>query len=441
VAKVHIAVIGAGPTALITVLELQKLGFNVTIIAPPQKNYKRNYQISNLTKIVKKDRISKNFIYSKFSKNLEVKQSKTNFLETPAIGGLSNIWGGICFPQSKKEDKLTYITSREKKQITSYLVKFLNITNTNSQLWKFLEHSHSSKRIIKDSPSVAVLEGNVWNAAPLFKKINKSKIIFGEAINISPYNKQLKITILKSDKLHYKVFDRVFVACGPIGDAKLILNSIPDNSQLEIKDSSTEYHLLFRFSKSKKLATLMIPSECVVFLGDQNYIKAYAQIYPISEQLAESIIFWRSNFITNHFCKIINKFFVAAIVFYPEIVSKSFIVKKTIKGFETYTKKENHRIKQKRKLEKLRQKSFRELGYQPTYFKIKNKPGSGIHSGAFLFNGKFDYGRCPGAGAEFKNVHFLGASTLPSIPAGPITFVALINCIYTVRRVVKDLIK
>lgn len=440
-AKINIAVIGAGPTALISVLELQKLGFDVTIIAPPEKNYKRNYQISNLTKIVKKDRISKDFIYSKFSKNLEVKQSRTNFLETPAMGGLSNIWGGICFPQSKKEDKLTYITSQERKQITSYLIKFLNITNTNSQLWKFFEHSHSSKRIIKDLPSVAVLEGNVWNAAPLFKKIDKLKIIFGEAINIKPYNNQLKITILKRNKLHYKVFDRVFVACGPIGDAKLILNSIPDNSQLEIKDSSTEYHLLFRFSKSKKLATLMVPSECAVFLGDQNQIQAYAQIYPISQQLAESIIFWRSNFFTKYFCKIINKFFVAAIVFYPEIISKSFIVKKTIKGFETYTEKESHKVKQKRKLGKLRQKSFRELGYRPTHVKMRNKPGSGLHSGAFLFNGIFNYGRCPGAGIEFNNVHFLGASTLPSIPAGPITFVALINCIYTVRRVVKDLIK
>ena len=96
-------------------------------------------------------------------------------------------------------------------------------------------------------------------------------------------------------------------------------------------------------------------------------------------------------------------------------------------------------VKQKRKLGKLRQKSFRELGYRPTHVKMRNKPGSGLHSGAFLFNGIFNYGRCPGAGIEFNNVHFLGASTLPSIPAGPITFVALINCIYTVRRVVKDL--
>ena len=438
-AKINIAVIGAGPTALISFLELQKLGFEVTIIAPPEKSYKRNYQISNLTKIIKKDRISKDFIYSKFSKNLEVKQSRTNFLETPAMGGLSNIWGGICFPQSKIEDNLTYISSNEKKQITSYLVKFLNISNTNSQLWKFFEHSYSSKRIVKAPPSVAILEGHVWNAAPIFDKIDKSKIVFGEAVSIKPHNKQLKISILASNKLHYKVFDRVFVACGPIGDAKLILNSIPDNSQLEIKDSSTEYHLLFRFSKSKKLATLMIPSECAVFLGDHNQIKAYAQIYPMSQQLAESIIFWRSNFITKYFCKIMSNFFFAAIVFYPEIISKSFVLKKTIKGFAAYTEKESYKVKQKRKLEKLRQKSFRELGYRPTHVKIRNKPGSGLHSGAFLFNGKFDYGRCPGAGTEFNNVHFLGASTLPNIPAGPVTFVALINCIYTVRRVVKDL--
>jgi hypothetical protein len=436
-----IAVIGAGPTALFSVLELEKLGYNVSIIMPDQKNLKKNYHVYNLFKIIKKDRASKGSIYSKFSKNLNVTQSGTNFLETPVVGGLSNIWGGICFPQPAKELNLKYISFREKRQIESYLIKILNITNTDSQLWKFFENSTSPKKIIKDLPSVALRDGNIWNAAEIFNKINKSKIVSGEVLRIKPYNKQLQIEILKDKMQFNKIFDRVFVACGPIGDAKIILNSIPHLSEITIKDSSTEYHLLFRFSRSQKLSNQMIPLECAVFVSETNQVKAYTQIYPISQQLADSIIFWKHNFITRILNKIFNKFCFAAIVFYPENMSKSFTIKKTKKSFETYVPKDNHEILKKRRLGKLKQSSFRKLGYWPTFVKIKNKPGSGIHSGSFVFDKEFDYGRYSSGGADFKNIHFLGASALPNIPAGPITFAALINCIYTIRRVVKDLIR
>ena len=72
--------------------------------------------------------------------------------------------------------------------------------------------------------------------------------------------------------------------------------------------------------------------------------------------------------------------------------------------------------------------------------KVRGRPGSGVHSGAFL-NGKYP---------EIENsliqnhiqpkdgVHFLGTSNLSHIPAGPVTILGLVHSLNATRKACVD---
>ena len=248
--KENIAVIGAGPLALVTVLELQKYTKRITLIYPSQSCLKVSKKPQLSFKMIQKDRSTKKFAYSKFDGPLKVSQKDTNFLETSALGGLSNLWGGVCFPQIKKENSLKYINSKEKSEIESYLLKLLNISNSKSQLWQYFTLDKVLQKVISGPPSIARSKKGTWNAINKLQRLKGIKIVEGEAISIKKMMPKIGIEVLIQNQSHIMIFDRVFVACGPIGDAKLVLNSIPQKSKVEIQDSKTEYQLLFKRCKN-----------------------------------------------------------------------------------------------------------------------------------------------------------------------------------------------
>lgn len=439
--KENIAVIGAGPLALVTVLELQKYTNRITLIYPPQNCRKESKKLCLTFKIIQKDRSTKRFAYSKFDASLKVSQKNTNFLETSALGGLSNLWGGVCFPQIKKESSLKYIDSKEKLEIESYLVKLLNISNSKSQLWQYFTLDKPPQKILSGLPSIARSKKGTWSAINQLQKLKGIKVVEGEVMSIKKMVPKMGIEILIKNHNDIMMFDRIFVACGPIGDAKIVLNSLPKRSRIEIQDSRTEYQLLLKRYKDHQYKKLMIPSKCTYFMKQNGFVRSYVQIYPLSQQLIESLPLIRINRITKKLIKFLSRFLHAAIIFYPTHQSKPFIVEQTRKGFKSYTEKKPWRRKVIKAKESMSNKDFNSIGYKPIFTRIKNKPGSGVHSGSFLFKNNFDYGRIPGNKRDFPNLHFVGSSTLPSIPTGPVTLSALTNGIYIVRKVFKDLVK
>lgn len=439
--KENIAVIGAGPLALVTVLELQKYTNRITLIYPAQNRPEKSKKAFLNFKIIQKDRSTKRLAYSAFNGPLKVSQKNTNFLETSAFGGLSNLWGGVCFPQTIRESRFNYIESKEKLEIESYLVKLLNISNSKSQLWQYFRFDKASKKVISGPPSIARDKKGTWSAVNQLQRLKGIKVVEGEVISIKKVISKIGIKILIENHNQIMSFDRVFVACGPIGDAKIVINSLPKISRIQIYDSRTEYQLLLKRTKHNQFKKLMIPSKCVYFMKQNGFVRCYAQIYPLSQQLIESLPIIRINPITKNLMKFLSKFLHAAIIFYPTDQSKSFIIEKTENGFKSYTGKGPWRRNVFKARENMSNEDFKSIGYNPIFIRFKNKPGSGVHSGSFLFESNFDYGRIPGHARDLPNLHFVGSSTLPSIPTGPITLSALTNGIYIVRKVFKDLVK
>ena len=104
-AKEKFAIIGSGPSALVCAEELLKHCAEVTMIGPDKSDTNSKFDIKNLRKFLAKDRFTKKNVYASFSRELQVNQFGTNFLETPIKGGLREIWGGVCFPQHHSERK------------------------------------------------------------------------------------------------------------------------------------------------------------------------------------------------------------------------------------------------------------------------------------------------------------------------------------------------
>ena len=437
----NIAVIGAGPLALITVLELQKYTNKITLIHPPQKTLEESKKPLFSSKFIQKDRGTKGNVYRKFHPSLEVLQKGTNFVESPSVGGLSNIWGGICFPHIEKVDCLKYINTNEKTEIYSYLISLLRISNTKSKIWQNFELQKYTENALCVPPSVARIGSKTWSATSQLHQLNGVKFIEGEVASIKKVQGLLASEIIRNNHKQIVSFDRIFVACGPIGDAKIILNTFPKNTSIEIKDSRIEYQLLLKRSKINRLENLMTPSKCVYFFKDKRSIESYVQIYPLSKQLIESLPLLRINRFSRNMVKFLSKYFQAAIIFYPEYLSRTFIIERNSTGFKSYPGKKlpsNKCINGNQKMSNLK---FKSIGYKPIFLRIKNKPGSGVHSGAFLFKDKFNYGRVPGSKKNFANLHFVGSSSISQIPVGPITLSSLTNGIYIVRKVFKDLVK
>ena len=91
-----IAIIGSGATAISVAKVLYEAQLNFDLISPCLAEVSSKNQ--NGKKLILKDRKEKSYVYSdsRFSHNF--KQVGTEILETTFFGGLTEIWGGVTFP-------------------------------------------------------------------------------------------------------------------------------------------------------------------------------------------------------------------------------------------------------------------------------------------------------------------------------------------------------
>jgi len=438
VAKEKFAIIGSGPSALVCAEELLKHYAEVTMIGPDKSDANSKFDIKNIKKFLAKDRFTKKNVYASFSRELQVNQFGTNFLETPIKGGLSEIWGGVCFPQHHSERKFLHIPETDYISIMDELIDYLKITNTTSDFWESFINRNIKSDSFFGAPSMAIENGKIWSASKGIQSLQLKGLEFirGEVVKIENEINGVKITILNNNQYQTCFFDRIFIASGPVGDAKLILNSFPDLENISIADTATEFHFLLKFNLHNKLQKDMRPIISGIFLNGDKTLRTYVQVYPISAQLISSLPIRYVYNVFFPFFWLASKFIFLGMIFHPQAYSRNFIVTKINNGFESSV--DEGELGQN---EKWNNNQFKAFGYKTIFKSIKNKPGSGIHSGAFIPNDKFDYGRLTGLNINFPNAHFIGASSLSILPTGPITLTSLINSVYIVRRVMCDLLK
>lgn len=436
--KEKVAVIGSGPSALVCISELINKVSEITLFSPTGISSSNQDSENDIFPLVRKDRFVKKEVYSKFSPSLRTRQMGTGFIESHSIGGLSEIWGGVCLPQHYSEREQGGIPEPEYTEILQEICDRLSLTKRDGKVWEFFKTNSRLRKSILGEPPITLKGDEIWSAKEEINEMCARGIEFidSEVLRVEKKGEMQIVQFYQDGEICLREFDRIFVACGPVGDAKLILNSFPQILDVKIADSSTEYRILLKFNFSQKLRNKMRPDLVGAIIGENQRIESYLQIYPISEQMLASLPFKRIQVFSRPFFYLVSKFISIGMIFKNAESSRSFEITRADIGFVSRPRKSPSNYKfASSKISSL----IFQFGYLNTLIKIKNKPGTGIHSGAFISSRDFNYGKLSEFGVDAGKLHFVGASSLPVLPTGPITVSAMANSIYITRKIIKDL--
>lgn len=438
-------IIGSGPSAYICALELIRNGQSCTIVTPTLVAHASPHKIENSDsskKLFLKDRFTKSWVYKDSGDRFKIHGHRTDVMETAAFGGLSNIWGAVCFPALSISTFLPSLTSKEIETLLLDLKNILRIKTIDSEFWSIDDSRvHQGEFFLKDPhPSIARgLDGGPWDLNDEWKMLDERYLTFLEGF-VTKVSKSLDgyliLNLENSNGISKEIVSkRVFFACGPFGNARIILNSCPKLESVEIMDSSVKYKIFFDISLQRRFEDSMEPKKLFLHSTSGSAGRtSYLQLYNLSWQLIQSFRFKRLHTLLKSIAKIATPFVSVGLIFGSSSESPSITLAKTESG------ELESRIGKSRKSTFCGARFTWKLilsGLIPLPFSIKGKPGSGVHSGAFLG----DNSTCANKALiqnqiqEKDGVYFLGTSNLAQIPAGPVTLLGLMHTLFTTRNV------
>ena len=421
----NFAVIGSGPVAYFCIEELNKQGFHVDLYAPDELKKVELNSSYYYKSFAIKQRLKQPFLFNRNSQIPEVSQLNTAFYEIYRIGGLAEVWGGVFFPWSAHQNCFNDFDSQVYRSILEEVFTKFNFSEYSDFLLNYAFDSSTTQYASIKTPII-------WNHnlskpwSPRNDLLKNSKYsLYGPAHSLEFYDDfsvRVKYFDSRDNVLESKKYDWVFVAAGPIGDAKLILNSTNETSSILVNDSKVSYSICF--GKIQNYSEKMTP---IAFYSKFKRNSNFSQVYAISDELIEAI---KSPFL-KEFMRLIKKFFkkhiAISINFHGSKGSNSFRIQKSSTNF--------HAIGSRTFRFKIGFPSFQfRLGIINTNFGFFAKSGSSQHIGAFIQNTTKGAVLAKDKAIKFNSVTFLGASSLSNIPTGPVTLTAVVNTIYQTRN-------
>ena len=438
-------IVGSGPSAYICALELIRNGQPCTIITPtlvPHTSLDKIKNSDSSRKLFLKDRFTKSWVYEDSGDRFKIHGHRTDVIETAAFGGLSNIWGAVCFPALSINTFLPSLTSHQIETLLSELKSILRINISNSKFWSADNSKlHQGEFFLKDPhpPIARGLGGGPWDLNNEWQMLDENYITFLEGF-VTKVSKSLDgslvLNLENSNSISEEILcKRVFFACGPFGNARIILNSCPELESIEIEDSSVKYKIFFNVSLRKRFEYSMEPKKLFLHSASGSASRtSYLQVYNLSWQLIQSFRFKRLHTFLKSIARILAPFISVGLIFKSSSESPNItLAKKECSGLESRIGKSSKSM--------LRGSRFTWKlmlsGLIPLPFSIKGKPGSGVHSGAFLGDNSTRVKRLliQNQIHEKNGVYFLGTSNLSQIPAGPVTLLGLMHALFTARKV------
>jgi hypothetical protein len=433
----HIAILGSGPTAYIAAKKFLDSGVTPTVfmIRENSDSCEKDpdiYQFPhNLSRPDKREFFRKKMDFP------GVQALNASIAETKLIGGLGNFWGGVCFPVSYEELSRIGISRSQYDEYSHELIRTLNISSIENHLWREFE-SPSNSEYIYDKPILAMGTLNsAWNPRFLWNELVQrgAKIVWGYVEECVESEKAVAIFYRSNnDTIKNLEFEYVFSALGPFGNAKLILKHSPHLEKVMISDSAVEYRLvLTKFSR--KSFDINFPVGCLRINGawrtkmPENNL--YIQFYELTNELLQFITPLYLRMLVTPFWLVLRYFTEIAVMLYPEESSDS--IKLSLRTDGSFEFSSEEKKGQKNTTNPKFRRYMWKVGRISLPIKIRQEPGSSVHSGAiFSRNTKL---------IPSKRIQYLGSSSLARIPAGPITFASLLQCMFAVDTVLKNEIK
>jgi hypothetical protein len=428
-----VLIVGAGPSAYITALTCLEFNIKIIIVNPEINNWDNTQSSSLNHKLILKRRYTSRTLYSLPAKISKIISSRVDIFENFTFGGLSKIWGGVFFPPAMSEVDFDAQTITKFNKALDFIEEQLNI-ETNNEIYRNLRNPIFLSRKIKDKPVIAYSDLDStqnWSTSDLFKseKFHNVEFIDGYVQSIvQDSHETVEVSIInKEGEKLYLSFDKVFLATGVFGTARILLENAPGIKTLEIMDSAVSFGLGIDFTKKTRttIDKFMTPYKVLVDFEDTGKPRYFVQVYRISIEMIESLKFRRFHKTLFHIFNSIGIRLRLIMIFQPAINSKSISMEKQseiLTANSTKPKKPNKfQICSKLKI-------YISTNLLPLSYFITAKPGAGVHSGAYIpINKSKHNGVIPADWANWPDVHVVGSASLPSVPTGPIMLAGMAN--------------
>jgi hypothetical protein len=429
----HILIVGAGPSAYVSTLTCLELDLEVSVLNPQIEQW-TSYKESNLLKKLILKRRNNTSLFKTPTNLRSIESNEVDIFENFHFGGLSELWGGVFLPPLSSKEFLVEHTKAELDKAIDFIQDQIVIDGQKSEVYQSYRIRNLHNKKIKSKPPIAksTINGEKnWSAKESFSKINSKKLnyIDGYLESVKQKDKD-KVEVCyrnSSGDKHCGEFDKVFLATGVFGTARILLENIMEINEIEVSDSKVSYGIgLFFGRKAESKKRKLMSPYLIEAHGEANgEARKFAQVYEISEELINSIKYRFLRLCVMQANKVFMNRIRLVMIFSSSDVSDSIVIKKyQNKLIASRIKKKNVRQKFDIDFSKI----FLGNKILPFPLKMNLKPGAGVHNGAFCIsigqkNEKIQCNQLQ----NLSDIHILGSASMAKIPAGPIMFSAMVN--------------
>lgn len=475
---VKIAIIGSGPSAA-AALE-QARGINETeiyLIDTGLIESEGQALSENERKNVTKSYLGSDHPYRRFEYASHIEQNRTYIPRSFAFGGLSLVWGATMLPFLNEDCEEWLVTPQQLEPFYRRVSSYVWVSGGDRLSSKLiypdygkigtLESSSRYQRLIANRSSahlgacpsrVAIRTsgliggcilcgqclqgcqyGHIWNSAAFIAGMNQNEFFkvrayvdrlftSGRKVDISIKSHSGAVSILEG-------FDKVFIGAGVVETFRILSKSKMVSPTQQLSDSSISYIPFFSIFPFSKVNDNSHALTKMVFRlkHDLPGRSAHLQLYDIASDVESEIIqkFPMLRLLPSRVRKYLFTFFSIGILYLPSELSPKIEIKLKENGDVACSLSENQtsdsqRLRYMRRIVRQNTFKFLRIGILPLNLAmVPKEAGSGVHTGSsFPMGASTDnLGRLH----NVPNIHILDASTLPDIPAGPITFSIMAN--------------
>jgi Pyruvate/2-oxoacid:ferredoxin oxidoreductase delta subunit len=437
-----------------------------------------------------KRKFNSEFVYS----GNDTVEEKNEFLlaSSGAHGGFSNVWGAAILGPSNKEllqwgqdlrliekeisevlSEIPYSAELDNMQeiYPMYVTPKANHNQYLNDLSQQLKRNlgNKSKDFIFGSSRLAIQGKNqkngcvqcnncmvgcvlnaIYSTQDELPKLISRGLVYRSNLKFISYKKcndlvEIQLLNTQTNRLFTECVEKVLIGAGPAESSRIFLRSEKEISEVQISDSKLMIFPIIYLGKVKSWEKEGISLSKIFIAFDlPEEVLNFIQIYDCPPDMISRVHQQNNIFkiIPPIILKYIFKHTLLAFLYLDETLSDKIGVKMSSKNEFTYKSSKNPDFKKNfTKIKKKLRKIFRETGFHPIFVLSNKVPaGAGFHFGSNFSEKNMRLHGSPyfntiGASINNPNVHFVDASVLPRIFAGPIALTIMANS----RRLVKKI--
>jgi hypothetical protein len=477
-------VVGAGLSALSCVLALLDRGIKPLVIdrgASESEDTARKVHYDEKIFRQLKDYETKGHIYASPFAKTEISLPNSPIAISSGLGGLSNVWGGGWQPINAEQfDWFSPIIAQQMQESSEKLLNYFNysghidalnnrfplpITNSIQHICE-IEYDYFTRKK-QSHPSIdGVLFGfprrlhcgslcrnlhsqsNPLNASHYFESLQESNSIFFEELKVLEIQKSSPLTVIgyDSNEIRHEIHcEKILLAAGTVASSAIILRSLQEIDKVEIRDSQMFYTAFLSIKKSpfgnrKKSEAFgnlissgdksrqSVEFSCSMIGPSRDFVLRIENLLPCG---LGKLLAWNS---------IVNRLYMS-IGFIDQVSSGKLLIEKS--GAQLKIRLMDN-LASRKEIKKVR-RLLRKWGLKhhlimlPLLFTPRAKVGSGFHSGAISHvhqsiasdDGEGDICEMK----ALKGVHLVDTSSIPKIPAGAHSYIAMVNAYRVSSRI------